>query len=124
MAWVMPSMAAECRVKHSPCHPRRSAPIAELGICGSTQLAHGQDVERRAERARDLEGDRHAAARKRHDHRLLAGQSRQLDSQPASGVSPIKEHHGSIVSLRGIGGIRGHPQSRAGFAASGPARLE
>jgi hypothetical protein len=49
----------------------------QLGLEGHTELAHHDHIERRVERLRDLEGHRHAAARKAQHHDVLAPQMLQ-----------------------------------------------
>ena len=63
----------------------------ELGMTRGADLAHEQDIERRTQRLRDLEADRHAAARQgEHDRVVLLVAGQRLREQP-SGLAPILE---------------------------------
>lgn len=61
-------------------------------VAGDAELAHDEHVERRVERAGDLAGDRHAAARQaEHDHVVAAGVPAQALGQPPARVGAIPE---------------------------------
>jgi hypothetical protein len=57
----------------------------ELLVPGDAELAHEEDVERRGQRTRDLEGDRHPAARQRQHDDVVAPRvlAQALREQPA-----------------------------------------
>ena len=71
---------------------------AELGVAGCAQLANRQDVQRRLERSRDLDGDRDASARQRDHDRPLRPQRRDLRGEQPTGVAAIAEHHAPILA--------------------------
>ena len=65
----------------------------QLGLERHPQLADDDDVERRAEGAGDLEGDRDAAPRQAKDHHTLIPQVQQPRGQPPSRIGAISENH-------------------------------
>jgi hypothetical protein len=72
---------------------------AELGVARSSQLAHGQDVERSAKRTGDLDGDRDATARQRDHNRPLIRQHHELHSQSTTGVPTIGEQYAHALII-------------------------
>ena len=86
---------------------------AKLGIPRSAQLAHRQDVQRRVERARHLDADRHAAARKGDDHRPLLREGQKLGGQTTTRVVTIEELHSMIISGTTCTARPGNAQSSA-----------
>ena len=50
---------------------------SQLGLSGSPDLPDDEHVERSTQRLRDLEGDRHPAARKRQDQRVVQPRSKR-----------------------------------------------
>ena len=72
-------------------------PDAELGLRRGADLADDEHVERRAEGARDLRRDRHAATGKGDDERPLPDEAIEQDGEAAPRVSAVVEHHASIV---------------------------
>ena len=64
----------------------------EVLVAGDAELAHDEHVERGVERAGDLAGDRHAAARQaEHDHVVAAGVPAQALGQLPARVGAIPE---------------------------------
>ncbi len=63
----------------------------QLGLERDTQLAHHDDVERRFQRPRHLEGHRHASPGKAQDDRVLVSQRRQRLGELSSGVLTVTE---------------------------------
>jgi hypothetical protein len=85
--------------------PARSGgdrPEGELLVPRDTELAHEEHVERSAERASDLEGDGHAAAREaEHHHVVAAGVLTQpLGEQPPRLGSIPEAPHGLTRPVR------------------------
>jgi hypothetical protein len=72
---------------------RRERADGEFRMSGHPDLPHDENVERRTERLRDLEGDGDAAARQReHDDIGAAAICVQLRRQVEAGVTAIVEH--------------------------------
>src|SRR6202022_2066550 len=88
--------AGRARVQHAAAVLGHGAD-GELGVAGRADLAHGEDLDRRVQRAGHLDAHRHAPARKRHYHRLLLGEGHELRSELAARVAPVKELHTAII---------------------------
>ena len=71
-----------------------------LGVVRGAELAHGKDLQRRAERGRDLVGHGHAPTRQRHHHRPLGGERREVLGQLPPGVAAVGER---LVGAVGLG---------------------
>ena len=63
----------------------------KLGMTRRTDLAHDQHVERRPQCLRDLEADRHTAARQGQHDRIAVTIAIERLRQPSPGVAPILE---------------------------------
>ena len=69
----------------------------ELRLVRDTELAHDDDVERRAERDGDLVRDGHATARQAEHHEVLGRQAGQSARELTPGVGSIGEHHDDLL---------------------------
>lgn len=94
----------------------------ELGVARRTELAYGKDVQRRSERAGDLERDRHTTARQRDDDRALDGDRLQLGRQPPPSVTTIHELHRRILDRDCARSVRSCPHPPWGFSTTLPRR--
>ncbi len=77
----------------------RADPV--LGVVGSAELAHREDLQRGAQRRRHLFGHRHPTAGQADDDRFLVGQRQQPLGKPPPGVAAIVEagdEHSTHVS--------------------------
>ncbi len=68
---------------------------AQLGLQRHPELAHDDDIQRRAQRLRHLERDRHSAPRQAQHNDKLAAQVTQPGGKPPSGIITISENHDS-----------------------------
>ena len=69
----------------------------QLGLAGRAELAHDDHIERRIQRARDLEGHRNAAARHAQNDRILRFVFQQSRGELAAGVDAVIEDDVLIV---------------------------
>ena len=65
----------------------------ELRLTGGPDLASDEHVERRAQRLRDLESDRHPTARKRQHDRSMQRRLDEAFRELAACVAPVSEPH-------------------------------
>ena len=70
----------------------------QLGLERHPELADDDDVQRRAEGAGDLEGDRDTPPRQAKDHDTPIAQVLQPGGQAPSRIGPIRENHGYLLS--------------------------
>ncbi len=68
-------------------------PHGQLGLERHADLADNDHVQRRAQRAGHLRGDRHAAARQAEDDDWLTAQMLQPPGQLAARIITTSEHH-------------------------------
>ena len=73
-------------------HPGRHRPDRELRVVGRTELPRDHDVERRLQRARDGQRDRHAAPRYRQDGRGTRHAFGHDLGERGAGLVPVPEH--------------------------------
>ncbi|MCY1305587.1 hypothetical protein D9M70_554010 [compost metagenome] len=93
---------------------QRAEPEFRVPRCAD--LAHDQDVERRADANRDLIGNRHAAARQRHQQRIDQRLARDRLSELPSGIRPVFEEP---CSRKHLISPRFPPPPRVGSPSSG-----
>src|SRR5439155_15142446 len=69
---------------------RRDRPERDLLVTGNAELAHEEDIQRRLELASDLEGNRHAPARKAQHYDVVpTAVSAQALRQEPPGLDPV-----------------------------------
>ena len=67
----------------------------ELGLEGDTQLAHDDQLERRAEPARHFGGNGYPTSRQTDDDDVLSAEVREVPREVPTGVGPVLEPHGA-----------------------------
>jgi len=76
---------------------------AVLGILGRADLAHHQHIQRRPQRLRHLESDRHTAPRQPEHDRIHRRQPTHLLSEPAARIAAVKITRENAVEHRHCG---------------------
>ena len=91
----------------------------ERRVAGRAELANGENLQRRPQRAGDLTTDRDAATRKRDDDEILASEGRRLTGEEAPRLLSVRIAHISILGNVRVARIGWMHVLVCGFPAGG-----